>query len=51
MELRYNDDARLASALSLAQQAVVIGERPSAEEAQMIGWVHERGEQMFVALS
>jgi pyrimidine-nucleoside phosphorylase len=50
MELRYNDDTRLTGALSLARQAAVIGERPPAEEAQMIGWVHDRGEQMFVAL-
>jgi pyrimidine-nucleoside phosphorylase len=51
MELRYNDEARLANALSLAQQAFVIDARPPVEEAQMIGWVHDGGEQMFAALT
>jgi pyrimidine-nucleoside phosphorylase len=51
MELRYNDEARLDGAVSLAQQAIVIGDRPPVEEAQMIGWVHDGGEQMFAAVS
>jgi pyrimidine-nucleoside phosphorylase len=50
LELRYNDESRLDTALGLAQQAAVIGDRPPAEVAQMIGWVHDSGEQMFVAL-
>jgi len=51
MDLHYNDEARLKNALTLAQQAAVIGDRAPAEEAQMIGWVHDSGEQMFVAFS
>jgi pyrimidine-nucleoside phosphorylase len=50
LELHYNDASRLNAALALATQAVVIGERAPAEAAQMIGWVHDSGEQMFVAL-
>jgi pyrimidine-nucleoside phosphorylase len=50
LELRYNDASRLAAALALANQATVIGDRAPAEAAQMIGWVHDSGEQMFVAL-
>jgi thymidine phosphorylase len=50
LELRYNDESRLKTALGLAQQAAVIGDRAPAETAQMIGWVHDAGEQMFVAL-
>jgi pyrimidine-nucleoside phosphorylase len=51
LELRYNDESRLAGALALATQAAVIGDRPVAEAPQMIGWVHDSGEQMFVALT
>lgn len=51
LELRYNDEARLNTALGLAQQAIVIGDRAPAEAAQMLGWVHDSGEQMFVALT
>lgn len=50
LELRYNDESRLGSALALAGQATVIGDRPPTDAPQMIGWVHESGEQMFVAL-
>ena len=50
LELRYNDEARLPTALGLAQQAVVIGDRAPVEAAQMLGWVHDSGEQMFVAM-
>ena len=50
MELRYNDEARLTGALSLAQQAAVVADRAPADVPQMIGWVHDSGEQMFVAL-
>jgi thymidine phosphorylase len=49
LELRYNDASRLNTALGLAQQAVVIGDRAPVEAAQMLGWVHESGEQMFVS--
>jgi pyrimidine-nucleoside phosphorylase len=51
LELHYNDAGRLDAALALAGQAAVIGDRAPAEVAQMIGWVHDSGEQMFVALS
>ena len=50
LDLHYNDASRLPAALALATQATVIGDRPPAEAAQMIGWVHDSGEQMFVAL-
>jgi pyrimidine-nucleoside phosphorylase len=50
LDLHYNDAARLDAALALASQAAVIGDRAPAEAAQMIGWVHDSGEQMFVAL-
>ena len=50
LELRYNDQSRLAAALTLANQAAVIGDRAMAEPPQVIGWVHDSGEQMFVAL-
>jgi pyrimidine-nucleoside phosphorylase len=50
LELRYNDESRLQTALGLAQQAAVIGDRSTPEPPQMIGWVHDSGEQMFVAL-
>jgi hypothetical protein len=48
--LHYNDESRLAAALALANQAAVIGDRAPAEAPQMIGWVHDSGEQMFVPL-
>jgi len=51
LELHYNHAGRLDAALTLANQAAVIGDRAPAEVAQMIGWVHDSGEQMFVALS
>ena len=50
MELHYNDAARLDAALALAHQATVIGDKAPAEAPPVIGWVHDRGEQMFVAL-
>lgn len=50
LDLHYNDASRLPAALALATQAAVIGDRAPAEAAQMIGWVHDSGEQMFVAL-
>ena len=49
MELRYNDESRLSAAVALATQAVVIGDAPPAEAPLVMGWVHETGEQMFVA--
>jgi pyrimidine-nucleoside phosphorylase len=51
LELLYNDEARLSAALNLATQAVVIGDRAPAEAPLVIGWVHDSGEQMFVAIS
>jgi len=50
MELHYNDAARLDTALALATQATVISDRPPAEAPLLLGWVHDSGEQMFVAL-
>jgi pyrimidine-nucleoside phosphorylase len=47
LELRYNDESRLNVALALAQQAAVIGDGAPVAEAQMLGWVHDGGEQMF----
>ena len=49
MELRYNDESRLSGAVALVSQAVVIGDQPPAEAPLVMGWVHETGEQMFVA--
>ena len=39
LELRYNDDTKLAGALALANQAAVIGDRAPVIAEQMIGWV------------
>jgi thymidine phosphorylase len=50
MELHYNDASRLTAALALATQAPVISDRPPAEAPLLLGWVHDSGEQMFVAL-
>jgi len=50
MELHYNDTARLDAALALATQATVISDRAPAEAPLLLGWVHDSGEQMFVAL-
>jgi pyrimidine-nucleoside phosphorylase len=51
MELRYNDETRLTTALGLATQAAVIGDIAPPEAALVIGWLHDNGEQMFVPLS
>jgi len=48
LELRYNDESRLAAALQLATQAFVVGDTPPAEAPLVMGWVHDGGEQMFV---
>ncbi len=48
LELRYNDASRLDAAASLATQAVVIGDQAQPEPPLVMGWVHERGETMFV---
>ena len=48
MALHYNDAARLAAALPLVTQAMVIGDQPPADEPLVLGWVHDRGETMFV---
>jgi pyrimidine-nucleoside phosphorylase len=50
LELLYNDEARLSAALTQATQAVVIGDRAPAEAPLVIGWVHDSGEQLFVAI-
>jgi pyrimidine-nucleoside phosphorylase len=51
MELRYNDASRLPTALGLATQAAVIGDQAPPDAPLVIGWVHDRGEQMFVPLA
>ena len=48
MALHYSDAARLAAALPLVTQAMVIGDQPPADEPLVLGWVHDRGETMFV---
>jgi thymidine phosphorylase len=50
MELRYNDAARLSAALRLATDAAVIGDQAVADASLVLGWMHDGGEQMFVAL-
>jgi pyrimidine-nucleoside phosphorylase len=50
IELRYNDESRLSAALALATQAAVIGDNAPAEAPLVMGWVHDRGEQLFVAI-
>jgi pyrimidine-nucleoside phosphorylase len=47
IELRYNDEARLATAVSLATQALVVGDKPVTAPPLVMGWVHENGETMF----
>jgi thymidine phosphorylase len=49
MELRYNDEARLKTAIALATQAAVIADTAPADAPLVIGWVHEGGEQLFAA--
>ncbi len=48
MELRYNDPSRLAGALPLVTQAMVIGDQSPATQPLVLGWVHDSGETMFV---
>jgi pyrimidine-nucleoside phosphorylase len=50
MELRYNDESRLSAALALANQAAVVGDKAPAEAPLVMGWVHDSGEQLFVAI-
>jgi pyrimidine-nucleoside phosphorylase len=50
MQLHYNDASRLEPARALATQAVVVADRPPVAVPIVIGWVHDSGEQMFVAL-
>jgi len=40
----------LNAALALATQAAVIGEKPPADAPLVMGWVHDSGEQLFVAI-
>lgn len=49
MELHYNEASRLAGALPLVTQALVIGDQPPVEQPLVLGWVHDSGETMFVA--
>ncbi len=49
VELRYNDPARLEAAVTLATQAVVVGDLAPADQPLVLGWVHDSGETMFVA--
>ncbi|HWI16736.1 MAG TPA: hypothetical protein VNT81_03275, partial [Vicinamibacterales bacterium] len=51
LELRYNDPGRLQAALHLATQSTVIGDKAPPEAPLVIGWVHDSGEQMFVAMT
>ena len=51
LELRYNDPGRLHAALQLASQSTVIGDKAPPDAPLVIGWVHDSGEQMFVAMS
>jgi hypothetical protein len=39
----------LGAAVALATQAAVVGDRAPAEAPLVMGWLHENGEQMFVA--
>ncbi len=48
LELRYNDASKLDAAMTLAGQAVVIGDQPGTPAPLVMGWVHENGETMFV---
>jgi pyrimidine-nucleoside phosphorylase len=50
MELHYNDKADVTLALALAGQAAVIGDQAPPDAPLVIGWLHDSGEQMFVAL-
>jgi pyrimidine-nucleoside phosphorylase len=50
MELRYNNVADLDIAVELATYAAVIGDEAPPEAPLVIGWVHDSGEQMFVAI-
>jgi pyrimidine-nucleoside phosphorylase len=50
MELHYNDESRVAAAVHLATQAAVIGDKAPPDTPLLLGWVHESGEQMFVAM-
>ena len=50
MDLHYNDAGRLQAAQHLAQQATVIGDKAPPAAPLVIGWLHDSGEQMFVAL-
>jgi pyrimidine-nucleoside phosphorylase len=48
IELRYNDETRLQNAVSLATQALVVGDTPVTAPPLVMGWVHANGETMFV---
>ena len=48
LDVRYNDQSRLDAAVTLATQAVVIGDQAQPEPPLVMGWVHDNGETMFV---
>ena len=48
MELRYNDESRLAAAKDMAGRAITIGNSAPADAPLVMGWVHDGGEQLFV---
>ncbi len=48
MELRYNDESRLAAAVEQAKRAITIGDAAPADAPLIMGWVHAGGEQLFV---
>ncbi len=50
LDLHYNQAARLNAALAMVTKAIVIGDTPPPALPTMIGWLHDTGEQMFVAL-
>ena len=48
LDVRYNDQSRLDAAVTLATQAVVIGDQAQPAPPLVMGWVHDNGETMFV---
>ena len=50
MDLHYNDRAGLTVAQVLATEAAVIGDVAPPDAPLVIGWLHDSGEQMFVAI-
>jgi pyrimidine-nucleoside phosphorylase/thymidine phosphorylase len=48
MTLLYNDAARLDAAIDIAAGAVAVGDVAPADQPLVLGWLHERGETLFV---